>query len=93
MKKNQESDKKPREVFMRYEPRTPLPRRYCMAKVKRLYKEIYDLDITNIGGYKSNRYQLYEHYRVTDRDGNIVMNNVTLNALGDHLVDIGEYDK
>lgn len=89
-KKNQE--KKPREVFMRYEPRKPLPRRYCIAKVRRLYKEIYDLDITNVGGYKYNRYRAYEHYRVTDHDGNIVMDRVTLNALGDHLVDIGEYD-
>ena len=92
MEQKKESTKKPRVVFMRYEHRNPLPRRYCIAKVKRLYKEIYDLDITNIGGYKSNRHRLYEHYRVTDRDGNIVMDKVTLNALGDHLVDIGEYD-
>lgn len=93
MDKKKDTDKKPREVFMKYIPRKPLPRRYCIAKVKRLYKEIYDLDVANIGGYKSNRHQLYEHYRVTDRDGNIVMDNVTLNALADHLVDIGEYDK
>lgn len=92
MGKKNDTEKKPRVVFMKYEPRKPLPRRYCIAKVRRLYKEIYDLDITNIGGYKSNRHQLYTHYRVTDHDGNIVMDRVTLNALGDHLVDIGEYD-
>lgn len=86
-------DKKPREVFMQYEPRTPLPRRYSIAKVKRLYKEIYALDVINIDyGYKGNRYRPYVHYRVMDHDGNIVMDRVTLNALGDHLVDIGEYD-
>lgn len=92
MEQKKEANKKPREVFMQYEPRTPLPRRYSIAKVRRLYKEVYDLDVVNIGGYKSNRNQLYVHYRVMDHDGNIVMDKVTLNALGDHLVDIGEYD-
>lgn len=86
-------DKKPREVFMQYEPRTPLPRRYSIARVRRLYKEIYNVDVVKIDtGYKGNRHRLYEHYNVLDYSGFPIIERATLNALGDHLVDIGEYD-
>lgn len=68
-----------------------LPSRYSIEDVRRLYKEIFDLDV--IGGYKSNLSPGCELYRVTDAKGNVVINRMGLQAFLEFPVDDEAYGK
>lgn len=69
----------------------PLPRHYSIARVRKIFKEIYDLDVVKIDrGYKGDRYHYYSAYQLLDSEGNIVIEYATLNALGDFLVREGD---
>lgn len=69
----------------------PLPRHYSIARVRKIFKEIYALDVVKIDyGYKGDRYHYYSAYQVQDSEGNIVIEYATLNALGDFLVREGD---
>ena len=81
---------KPKRPYLTYIPRTPLPKRYNFVRVKKLYKLIYNITIVKNEGYKQSRHALYERYYAIDEQGNIVLKDVTLNALGDQIKK--EYD-
>ena len=69
----------------------PLPKHYCIARIKKLFKEIYDLDVIRITttNYKCREY--YSHYKVVDNTGTILIPCATVYALGQHLEREGEY--
>lgn len=85
-----------REDDLRWFGRTrpdPLPRHYSISRVRKIFKEVYALDVVKIDyGYKSNRYKYYEEYNVIDSEGKIVIDKATLNALGDFLVREGDME-
>lgn len=66
--------------------------RYSISHVKKLYKEIYDLDIHNVDyGYKGQRYRKYVEYNVYNSKGECIMHRMTLKALAEHLIRKGMY--
>ena len=70
----------------------PLPKHYSIARIKKLFKEIYDLDVIRITttNYKSREY--YSHYKVVDDTGTIVISCASVYALGTYLDREGEYN-
>lgn len=78
--------------MMIYNKRTPLDRRYSLARVRKIFKDIYNLSVVQADiGYKSHRHKPYMLYNVIDSENHLVMEKVTLNALGDYLVSENEY--
>ena len=65
--------------------------RYSIARVQKRFKEIYDLDVVKITGYKYYRYRRYIEYDVYNSDGERILHRVTLKALAEHLIREGEY--
>jgi len=89
----EEKKKTERVPMMRYIPRTPLPRHYCLARVRNLYKRLFNYSIIDITGYKGSRYTLYKRYKVIDNETQTVIeDSVTLYDLGVYLDRRGWYD-
>lgn len=77
---------------MHYEEVEKLSYRYSFARVCKLYKEIYGLNVVPAHvGYKANRYDKYKLYNLTDANDEIILRKVTLKALGDFLRSKNEY--
>lgn len=69
-----------------------LSRRYSIARVQKRFREIYDLSIIKKDlGYKGQRYVPYTLYDAVTASGEVIMENITLNALGDFLASQDEY--
>lgn len=66
---------------------------YNISRVKKLYKEIYNIDIQAIDlGYKGYRYVRYIRYNVIQIQTNeVLLENVKLYGLGKLLDDNGVY--
>lgn len=80
------------EPFMTVQHRQHLPRYYSIARVRKLMKEIYDIDVVKIDmGYKGYRYMPYILYQLVDNTGKVLVEKATLNSIGDYLVSQGEY--
>lgn len=69
----------------------PIERRYSITHVQKRFKELYNYDIRKITGYKYYRYRRFIEYDVYNSDGERILHRMTLKALGDHLLDKGEY--
>lgn len=64
---------------------------YSIARVRKRFKEIYDLDIRKVTGYKFYRYRRFIEYNVYNSDGECILQHVTLKSLAEHLIKKGEY--
>lgn len=78
---------------MQYKKRQRLPRYYSIARVRKIFREIYNCNVVKIDqGYKGQRYQPYVLYQLIENDtGKVLVDMATLNALGDCLVEQGDY--
>ena len=64
--------------------------KYSISHVQKKFKEIYNLEVTKIWGYKNNRYGC-TRYNVYDSVHSLVLENVTLKALAEYLISEGKY--
>ena len=74
------------------EPASPKTyfKRYSVARVRNLYREIYGLDVVLLTHYKDRR--RFRRYRLVDVEtGEIVLEPATLYALGRLLEENGDY--
>ena len=69
----------------------PIKCRYSITHVQKRFKEIYDLDVVKITGYKYYRYRRYVEYDVYNSDGERILHRMTLDALAEHLIKNNEY--
>lgn len=67
-----------------------LTKRYSIQRVKKRFLDIYGITIENNCRYKDRSY--YARFNGYDADGNLVLENVTLNSLAEYLVSQGEYN-
>ena len=81
-----------KELYSYMQPkREPVPR-FSRSHIEKVLREVYDhYTLQPIGGYKANRYRRFCTYNVLDADGNIIMRNVTLAAIGNYLKSQEDY--
>ena len=65
--------------------------RYSIARVQKRFKEIYDLDVVKITGYKYYRYRRYIEYDIYNSEGKRILHRITLKAMAEFLIRKGEY--
>lgn len=63
--------------------------KYSIAHVRKRFWEIYGYEVVRLWEYKGNRYHC-ALYNLYDR-GSLILGNVTLKALAEHLISKGEY--
>lgn len=74
-----------------YGEKPVIKQKYSIARVRKRFKDIYNLDIRKITGYKYYRYRRYVEYNVYNSDGKCILERMTLDALAEHLVKNNEY--
>ena len=74
-----------------YNDKPVFKQKYSISHVQKRFKEIYDLDVVKITGYKYYRYRRYVEYDVYNSDGERIMHRMTLDALAEHLIKKNEY--
>ncbi len=77
-----------------YAPIKPLQKRYSFSKVQKVLNEEYDYTIHDITDYKGTRQHwksTRKVYRVTDKEGNTIIEEGYLHDIGKYLESQGDY--
>ncbi len=69
-----------------------LGHRYSIARIRMIFKDVYGLTVVKRDlGYKGNRHVPYCLYDLVTPTGEVILENITLNAMGDFLASQNEY--